>query len=149
MIEGALTIFYIAIWGYILLYIAKLEKLGCKCSKNWQREFIKYYIIFMLLIFIIRLFDSSSPYNLPPILMTIQFVLTIVFVGIVYHYIMNLKQKNCKCSNDTARDILEIINYIQIFLIVLGLLIMIHVIFTIANTNHKLKYYKSVSQKRI
>lgn len=132
VLQAFIYVVYIVLWGYILSYIVKLEKTGCPCSKDWRREFIKYYLVFMLLLIILRMFEMYSPTSMPPILMTLQFVLSVGFVMVVYHYIHDLKQKKCACSESMARDILEIVNYIQVFLVVVSLVMMIHVMFTIA-----------------
>jgi hypothetical protein len=135
------------VWGYILAYIVKLENIGCPCAKDWRREFIKYYVCFMLLLLILRMFDVYSPDSLPPILMTIQFVLSIVFVMIVYHYIHDLKQKKCSCSAHLARDVLEVVNYIQIFLVIIGIVLMAHVVFTISFIYNRNAAFKAAFKK--
>lgn len=142
-----LNIFYIVAWGYILVYIVKLEKIGCPCAKDWRRDFIKYYIGIMLLLIILRMFDIYSPSLMPPILMTLQFILSIAFVMIVYHYIIELKKKKCDCSAHLARDILEIVNYIQIVLIAIMLFLMIHLIFTIEYFYNNNKSFQTAIKK--
>ena len=147
VMQIVINIIYVVLWGYILAYIVKLENIGCPCAKDWRREFIKYYVGLMLLLLILRMFDVYSPKSLPPILMTIQFVLSVVFVIIVYHYIHDLKKKKCSCSADLARDVLEVVNYIHMFLIIVGIVLMAHVVFTISFIYKKNKAFKAAFKK--
>ncbi len=123
------NILAILIWFYILNYIIKLEKTGCECAKDWRRDFIKYYIIFIIALLILRSLNII-PDRFTPLLMTIQFVFSVAFITIVFHYINDLKVKKCACSQDTARDVLEIFNYIQIFLLAFIFVMMVYMMFT-------------------
>lgn len=142
LLQATIYMVYILLWGYILMYIVKLEKMGCPCARGWRREFIKYYLVFMLLLIILRMFEVYSPALAPPILMTLQFLLSVGFVVVVYNYIHDLKREKCSCSEGMARDILEVVNYIQMFLVIVSLVMMVHVMFTIAyvfNRNDSLR----------
>lgn len=113
----------IVLWFFILYYITNLETAGCKCALDWRQKFIKYYIVYLLLMIIFM-----TP-NAPPILLTIHFIISISFIMIVYHYIHDLKIKKCKCSENVARDVLMFINYIQIFLMVFVLILLVHMMY--------------------
>lgn len=146
-IQLVINAIYLAIWGYILFYIYKLEQIGCECSKDWRRDFIKFFIIFMIVIFVLRMFDLWSPAGVPPVLMTLQFVAVLFFVAVVFQYVHELKVKKCQCSEDLARDVLEVVNYVQMFLLGLALLLMVHVMFTIAYSPALLK--KMAASKKL
>lgn len=146
-LQAIINLIYIVLWGYILAYIVKLENIGCPCAKDWRREFIKYYVGIMLLLLILRMFDVYSPDSIPPIIMTVQFVFSVAFVMIVYHYIHELKKKKCSCSAHLARDVLEVVNYIQMFLIIVGIVLMAHVVFTMAFIYKKNKAFKEALKK--
>lgn len=139
-----INVLYIVFWAYILTYIMKLEAMGCQCAKDWRREFIKYYIGFIMILIVSRTVDAWTPETVPPVFMTIQFVLTIFFVFVVYNYISDLKRNKCACSADVARDVLEIFNMIQMFLLAFVLIVMIHIMFTIAQASMKMN--KSLSE---
>lgn len=113
----------IVLWLFILYYITNLETIGCKCALDWRRTFIQYYIIYLLLMIIFMSPDA------PPILLTLHFIISISFIVIVYHYIHDLKVKKCKCSESAARDVLMFINYIQIFMVMFVLILLVHLMF--------------------
>ena len=126
ILNAIISILYVFIWIYIYLYITKLEKIGCECSNDWKRSYIKYYILIILLFIILRLFSFWNFKTVPAILLTLEILASIIFVIIVYHYVHDLKKKKCECSVDLARDILEIINYVQLFMMIFAFIIMIH-----------------------
>jgi len=53
ILNAIISILYVFIWIYIYLYITKLEKIGCECSNDWKRSYIKYYILIILLFIIL------------------------------------------------------------------------------------------------
>lgn len=138
---------YIAVWVWILYYITKLEITGCKCSADWRRTFIKYYIIVLLIMFVLRIFEYWSPQETAPALMTIQFMFSIMFMIVVFNYINDLKVKKCRCSENDARDLLEILNYVNIFLMALSLLIIVHFMFVLSHLASNNKQLVSMLKK--
>ena len=48
-----------------------------------------------------------------------------------------MKIKKCGCSDDLGRDVLEIVNYVQIFLIALVLLSMMYVMLSLSQLMQK------------
>lgn len=134
-----INIIVIGIWLYIFNYIQNLHKFGCKCAEDWRRNAIMYFIAYYILIFLMQMFGILHADTILPIFMTLNFVLTIAFVMIVYHYINDLKMNHCNCSASQARDLLEIINYIQIALLSIILILMVHVIFMINYQSKRMK----------
>lgn len=127
------------------MYVMKLESIGCQCSKGWRRDYIKYYIAFILIVIVTRTFDAWTPESVPPVFMTIQFMLTVVFVIVVYYYISDLKEKKCACSVSVERDVLEIFNMLQMFLLAISLVLIVHIMFTIAQASIKLDKARKLS----
>lgn len=113
----------VLIWLFILYYITNLEITGCKCALDWRRNFIQYYIIYLL---IMMLFSTR---NLPPYILTLHFVFSVCFILIVHHYINDLKTKKCKCSESTVRDVLMYVNYIQLYMVIFILILLVHLMF--------------------
>jgi len=122
----------IGIWLYILNYVYKLHQIGCTCAEDWRRNVIMYFIIFLIIVFLLRISGVLDNKILTPFIMTIYFILTIGFVMIVYHYIHDLKTKHCDCSQSNARTLLEYINYIQIALLSIVIILMVHTMFVFA-----------------
>jgi hypothetical protein len=127
----------IPVWFYILNYILQLESIGCLCALDWRHTYIKYFIIFILIMMFMQIFNLWNPSVMSPIILTIQFVVTIIYVIIVFSYIYNLKNVSCFCSEDLARDILEIMNYIQIAMIIFALIFIIYTLFAVAQLSNE------------
>jgi hypothetical protein len=112
---------------YALIWIMKLEAIPeCKCSDNWMRLYIKYflhvYIPILIISIIIYIYLYSS--GLAPTDLTSGiFVAYRMFVGIVGFFgfanmiiaivfISKLKELNCECSEDIKREIYFIYNIV-------------------------------------
>lgn len=114
----ALVNFFIVILFF--LYVYKLENEKCVCSRDWRRDFIKYYtsiVIARILIFnfllrcknklIIALFDGLS------------FMINIfgfIYLWSLYNYSVKLKKESCECSNFVTRDVM--IGYSSVVLVI-------------------------------
>lgn len=130
----------ITIWSYIFLYIIKLEKIGCECALNWRRSFIKYYIIVIILTAILKI--TSLFDKIPFAIKLLLPFATVAFLIITYQYVNDLKKKKCECSRETARDVLEIVNYIQIGLVVFSVCIGFFLVYSIKSSERKLSKMK-------
>jgi hypothetical protein len=115
-----LDLILIVFWAFVVAYVVRLEQIGCECSKDWKRDFIKYYLLVIIPIMILKLFV-----DLPVALAGLTFVFGLTFIFVVFTYIQELRKKKCECSKAPIRDILEIFNYIQIFLIGFALVLML------------------------
>jgi hypothetical protein len=129
---------FIGIWLYILNYMYKLHQIGCTCAEDWRRKAIMYYIIFLFILFVIRITGILSQ-QMMMFISPILFLITIAFIIIIFQYIRDLKAKLCTCSESTARTVLEIINYIQMAFVLLLLISIIFVILNIANYSDQLR----------
>ena len=116
----------------------KLHQIGCTCAEDWRRKAIMYYIIFLLIIFVIRITGILSQ-QVMMFISPIMLMITIAFIIIIFQYIRDLKAKLCTCSESTARTLLEIINYLQIAVVSILLLCIIFVILNITKYTAKIK----------
>lgn len=138
-------LFSIVIWiialiinVYALIWIMKLEAIPeCKCSDNWMRLYIKYflhvYIPILIISIIIYIYLYSS--GLAPTDLTSGiFVAYRMFVGIVglfgfanmiiaIVFISKLKELNCECSEDIKREIYFIYNIVLASFMAIALLL--------------------------
>jgi len=137
----ALT-FVVTISILALNWIYNLEKIKCKCSKDWKRDFIKYYIYIYLVFIIVSVISFFIILVYPKIITSVYMkvfsiiknvvgLLTLINIVISIIYIYNLKKENCICSEDIAREIYYIWNIISasvnlfvIFLFILFFIIM-------------------------
>jgi hypothetical protein len=110
-----------------ILWVYKLEAIPeCKCSDNWMRTYVKYYLLvvipFMIVMLLINAYlysaglgpnDVNSSaytmfrmfYGLVNFLGFINIIITIIFIN-------RLKEMNCECSEDVRREIYFIYNIV-------------------------------------
>lgn len=124
-------------WSMIT-WINKLDEIKCECSKDWKRPGLQYWayfaIAFGVLSFILNiyfylnygtLFKSKYLAGIVGLFSFINMIASIL-------YIYNLKQIDCKCSEDSRREIIYIYNWIRAIFMMLSVIIFIYfiVIFT-------------------
>lgn len=145
-----------------LSWILKLEKIQCKCSENWERDYLKKYlyfvvgwVIFSALIAIItemsigKFIISTFGMFIGGFVGFILLVIGIAYVIISLDYITKLKDKKCECSEDIRREITYVLNIISVVLYGLLFFIMIiSVIFGFALTGLS-KNIQSITPKNI
>jgi hypothetical protein len=132
---------------YAINWIHKLEDIPeCKCSNNWMRTYIKYYLyiiipfsIIMLLVNIYLSFNNlstiSGKVNLYKSMNTSVFfdiysffaviVSIAAFINMIISiiFINKLKEINCECSEDVRREIYYIYNIVLASFICIGILL--------------------------
>ena len=105
--------FYVA----FLVYLFKLEKIGCKCALNWRRVYIIVFIFISLVWNLVNVFKPSLSKN--KLLALIILTLFLMFLAFTIQYVNNLKKKKCECSKEITRDIMYIYSWIMVVLICL------------------------------
>lgn len=110
----AIAILYL----YLLNYVYKLERIGCECSDDWRRNFIKYYIIAIFVLVVASFFMGPIIIFIAPI----TFVANIVCIVVIYQYVKKLKLEKCACADGTERKVLEYFNYAQMIMLAIGVL---------------------------
>lgn len=98
--------------AFLLYYIVDLDhRMGCQCAKNWRRDFLYYYFLIMIIIVFVQFVSLFTPARtiLAFIITPITIILNLMFIIIALQYINNLKAIKCKCSEDFARNIMQII----------------------------------------
>ena len=119
----------IAINAYLLNYITNLEKKNCECSEHWQRHYIKYFsmvaIILSALMIITTLTGAVVRGPLAGLLFAVRAVFLIASVVntfVLFHYSTGLENKDCECSEDTARTFMTYYSGLMILIIVVVLI---------------------------
>jgi hypothetical protein len=123
----ALTLF---ISGTIIYYLQHLEKIGCKCSLTFQRNYIFYYTIVLFSINLLTICFQDRLKNLALFILPFTiFMLIAGIINIVYtiEYVEAMKKQNCKCSDSLIRDLMFIIAILQICVWIIVFLIMISI----------------------
>lgn len=135
------SVLFLVLFAFVYMWIVRLEKTGCECSKDWRRTFIKVYAIIILVMVVIEIF-----FKLPEVIGVIYAILSLVFIIVVFQYIHELKRIKCECSESKTRDILEIVNYIQIAVVSLFALVIIFKFITTVLGGSKPAKIKSASK---
>ena len=122
-----------------ILWIYKLENIDCKCSNNWMRIYIKYYLHVIIPIMVISLlmhvylFINNTVYtDIKSNLLSLYFFIIggfniFGFLNIIISiiFINKLKEINCDCSEDIKREVYYIYNIIMASLICLTILMLL------------------------
>jgi len=96
----------------LLKYITNLEKdAACDCSKNWKRNFIKYYLVGSLVFLVLTVLRivlglKNNPFTLT--LGTVMQLLGLVNLFVMFFYSQELKLTNCECSADWKRRFMNL-----------------------------------------
>ena len=130
----------IALDVYILLYIIKLETIGCDCAMDWRRMYIMFFIAFHVLLMMSMIFLGTSYSS--PFLGIVSFVASVLFIVFSLQYVHRLKKEKCECSLSRARDVLEIVAIIDAVLlgiVIFASIMVVVVVFTVADVKKTLK----------
>lgn len=120
-IKLAAAFAWILLYGYFIMYLDRLDTIGCECAQNWRKTAI-HAILWYLLIWIVLMRFLGAKELMKPVykvVIGLNAILAVFFVVIMFQYIGMLKKEACKCSESMARNIMEVVNYCQILLMVL------------------------------
>jgi len=124
---------------FTIFWILNMERKLCKCSENWKRSFIKYYLILTTSISVFLNLYAYTFLEYMSFNMTIIFgvsILNIVNMILSIYYISDLIKDKCECSEDIIREIYYYQQYIysiimSLFLVFFVFLIIIWILFSI------------------
>jgi len=114
----------------ILVYIYKLESIGCECASHSNKDFIKSYTIISLAFLIFSSFISIADIyeNFGEIIAILFSIITIIFylifvvyIYLTFEYVRYLINEKCKCSDGISRDIIMIGTMIELSLFMIAL----------------------------
>lgn len=101
----------------ILLYVNKLEKIGCECAENWRRKYIQVYAIIMITVAFIDIFaalsGNATAYKILNMMSPITFTVGILFAIFGIQYVHYLQKEKCACSEEIGRDVLYIVSIVD------------------------------------
>jgi hypothetical protein len=124
--------------GTIIYYLYYLEKLNCKCSLTFQRNYIYYYTIIIFIINAVTICFQKKLKELSLVILPVSIVLLISgIVNIIYtfEYVNDMKKQNCKCSESIIRDLMFILAIIQSFVIIIFFLTIVSIFVFKINLN--------------
>ena len=112
-----LLIFMITLHVSIYMWIDKLEIETCRCSELWQRDVLKYLIIFIFILIVVEMYifnkNKFNPVKINKsrddnmfhtILSFFTVSSTLVYVLVMITYINELYKIECECSEDWKRE---------------------------------------------
>jgi amino acid permease len=110
----------LVVQGIVLSWILKIEK-KCDCSKDWRRDFMKFYSIFSILFaFVLMVLRERALLLINKPILGVLTAIGIVNLASILTYIPSLKKRECTCAiEDDWRD-----NFIFWWTLI-GLLLMI------------------------
>ena len=112
-----LLIFMITLHVSIYMWIDKLEIETCRCSELWQRDVLKYLIIFKFLLIVLNMYivnkNKFNPVKINKsrdddmfhkIVYFFTSVAGVAYIYLLFTYIYELYKIECECSEDWKRD---------------------------------------------
>jgi hypothetical protein len=139
------------IGGSIIYYLNHLEKIGCKCSLKYQRNYIFYYTISLFIINFISLFFQDRLKQYALIVLPFSMLLLIAgIMNIIYtiEFVEDMKKQNCTCSESIVRELMFVLAILQIAVYVLFFTLIIY-IFTLRSNANISKSLNSLKIKKI
>ena len=117
-------LFGLVITGVIIVYLIRLEKIGCKCAMDFKRNYIIYYHIFDIILYSSIILSQGklleylldSPYFTP--IFSAYVIATLVNIIFSLLYIGEMIIKKCKCSESNVREMILILNAIYVMVII-------------------------------
>jgi small-conductance mechanosensitive channel len=122
---------------FAIMWIFKLENIDCKCSNNWMRLYIKYYLLLIIPIICITLLINvylyfnnlvysditNSLFSLYRLFAGFVTIIGLINIVISIIFINRLKEINCVCSEDIKREVYYIYNIVLASLICITILL--------------------------
>lgn len=124
------VLFKFIIFLIFLTYVMKLEKTKCVCSKNWERKYIKYYSIAVLIIALIQFFNINF-YAKLSIVQYLMGIGGIVFIFVAFNYVNDMNKIDCECSENWKKSALTIYAWLSMIILVIYFIIFFIVLINI------------------
>lgn len=110
------SIITLVFWGLALKWIMDLERKQCECSKDWRRDYMKYFFIAAILF---QFAILSKNLKIVKSLAMPMGLATLVYIGVSLSYIISLRKKQCGCSQSNER--MALLVYSSVLPIFIGL----------------------------
>lgn len=120
IVKQVLSLIVVVLFSWFFYYLNKLEKIGCACALNKTRILL---MVSIGVIVVLRLVDALFPLpNLAQLLVTFA---SLAFVILAFVYIRRLKNEKCKCSETTARNVMEIYLWLVVGIWILAAILLL------------------------
>jgi len=108
----------IGLYIAFLVYLGKLEQIGCACALNWRRQFIIAFIVVALVWTLVTI--VMTPFKNVYIAVLLA-AFSLAFVVIAIQYVNKLKKDKCECSEHLTREVLYYYAWVSVILTAIGL----------------------------
>lgn len=118
----------IVLQGLIINYLYHLDNNNCICAMDYRRIYIIVFLIIILISTILNGIPCILKYlaNHKTLFYSIFWciiILKVINIVFIFQYIKLLKDRKCECSESVYRDILYVINILDISVISLGVML--------------------------
>lgn len=126
IVKQVLSLIVVVLFSWFYYYLDKLEKIGCACALNKTRTLL---MVSIGVVVVLRLVDAFFPLpNLAQLLVTFA---SLAFVILAFVYIRRLKNEKCKCSETTARNVMEVYIWLVVGIWILAVLLLLVAVFNV------------------
>ena len=137
---SVLMLVVVLVQCYIVRYLHRLEQTGCQCAMDWRRTYAMWFVVVAIIINVANFCIMAGTgwteslwtlggTGVGTALSMLFFLGGVVFTVATLQYVSRLKREKCKCSESSARVVIEIVAWMNAFLyIILALLILAAVV---------------------
>ena len=128
-----------------LYYTYELQQKGCTCALTWQRKFMEVTLFLFIIINVLNIvgWNYTSPW-----IKLFMVLVTVAYVVVTRQFIQDVKNKQCTCADTRAYDVLNVVNYIQIALLVISLVLLVFSMIFISTAINKLSSPPTLGPRR-
>jgi hypothetical protein len=101
----------ILFYGLALLWVTNLESKGCECSKDWRRDYMKYFFLAVILFQALLLTGVSK--DLVKMMGAPIGIASLVYLYVTITYVQGLRKSACGCAGGYQQTVLYWMAVIQ------------------------------------
>lgn len=131
----------VAVQTYILKYVSTLEKIGCVCSDDYRRTYIKYYLVVVIVYGLaVAIFDAfRSPSAVVPAafvnvwfaVSSVMWVASVVYLVLAWQYTKRLTVDKCECADGIELQVWRIFVIFQTSVLVASVILTFMIVTTV------------------
>jgi len=108
----------IVLFAYFIHYFKQLKQEQCTCALSWRTKLLQFVLMGMILIMVARMFLRGKWDN---ILSMVALIMSLTFILVTFQFSMKVRKDQCECAMTPAFRVLDIVNMVQVFLLMLYL----------------------------
>ena len=108
-------------------YVLHLEnKSGCQCSATNELMFVKYWLMFVLVVLILFFMMDRAGVQLPQVLTALLFLVLVLgnlyYLYCVLVFVREMRESECYCSDTMIRSVMEVFALFAVLNLLFGFL---------------------------